>query len=192
MNYTAFTGARFSTRAAIRRSKSEVDARRRPMGRAAVPSGASTGEREALELRDGVKKRYLGKGVRPSGTSTARSPPRWRAGSRQRAIDARITLDGTPNKARLGANAILGVSMAVARAVAAAAGVPLYTHLAASTPAGRAPGAAGADDEHPERRRARGQQRRLPGVHGDARSASRRSRRRCGRARRSSMRCAAS
>ena len=93
-------------------------------GRAAVPSGASTGEREALELRDGDKKRYLGKGVAQGrrATSTARSRRRSPGSDAdQRAIDdAMIALDGTPNKGRLGANALLGVSMALARAAAAA------------------------------------------------------------------------
>ena len=98
-----------------------------------MPSGASTGQREALELRDGDKKRYLGKGVTEGRrrTSTARSPRRWRARTRISArIDTRmIDLDGTPNKGRLGANALLGVSMALARAAAAASGKPLYEHL---------------------------------------------------------------
>ena len=101
-------------------------------GRAAVPSGASTGEREALELRDGDKARWGGKGVRNAvgningeiaSALTGREPD-------QRAVDAlMIELDGTPNKGRLGANAILGVSMALARAAAAAARMPLYAHL---------------------------------------------------------------
>jgi enolase len=100
--------------------------------RAAVPSGASTGEREALELRDGDKGRYQGKGVRVAVghvngeiASALRGMP-----LEQRAIDQRlIELDGTPSKSRLGANALLGVSMAVARAAAAAAGEPLYAHF---------------------------------------------------------------
>jgi enolase len=102
-------------------------------GRAAVPSGASTGQREALELRDGDRTRYLGKGVlnavaHVNGEIAA--AVRGRA-AEQRPIDRRLNeLDGTPNKGRLGANAILGVSMAVARAVASAEGVPLYRHLA--------------------------------------------------------------
>ena len=75
-----------------------------------------------------------------------------------------IELDGTPNKGKLGANAILGVSMAVARAAADAADLPLYAYLGG--PGAGAP--AGADDEHPQRRQARRQQRRLPGVHGHA------------------------
>jgi enolase len=102
-------------------------------GRAAVPSGASTGTREALELRDGDKKRYGGKGVAKAvghvngeiaAALTGRSAD-------QREIDAQmIALDGTPNKGRLGANAMLGVSMALARAAAAAGRIPLYVHLA--------------------------------------------------------------
>jgi enolase len=100
---------------------------------ASVPSGASTGENEAVELRDGDKKRYGGKGVLQACANvnekiapklTGMSP------SRQGEIDRlMIEADGTPNKARLGANAILGVSMAVARAAAAAAGLPLYAYL---------------------------------------------------------------
>jgi enolase len=103
------------------------------MGRAAVPSGASTGVREALELRDGDKKRYAGKGVLRAVGTVNGEIARAIAGkdADQRTIDQQlISLDGTPNKGRLGANAILGVSMALARANAAAAGVPLYTHVA--------------------------------------------------------------
>jgi enolase len=103
-------------------------------GRAAVPSGASTGQREALELRDGDKKRYLGKGVSRAVSHVNGEIAAALAGREadQRAIDAAmIELDGTANKGRLGANAILGVSMALARAAAAAAGVPLYRHVAA-------------------------------------------------------------
>jgi enolase len=103
------------------------------MGRAAVPSGASTGVREALELRDGDKKRYAGKGVLRAVGNVNGEIARAIAGkdADQRIIDQQlISLDGTPNKGRLGANAILGVSMALARANAAAAGVPLYTHVA--------------------------------------------------------------
>jgi enolase len=103
------------------------------VGRAAVPSGASTGVREALELRDGDKKRYLGKGVLKAVANVNGEIAASLKGQAadQRAIDAAmIALDGTPTKERLGANALLGVSMAVARASALAAGVPLYTHLA--------------------------------------------------------------
>jgi enolase len=102
-------------------------------GRAAVPSGASTGQREALELRDGDKSRYLGKGVTKAVTHINGEIARALAGREadQRAIDtAMLQLDGTPNKGRLGANAILGVSMALARAQAAAERVPLYACLA--------------------------------------------------------------
>jgi enolase len=102
-------------------------------GRAAVPSGASTGEREALELRDGDKRRYLGKGVLTAVShinGEIASAIRGRELD-QRALDAQlIALDGTPTKGRVGANAILGVSMAAARAGADAAGIPLYEHLA--------------------------------------------------------------
>jgi enolase len=102
-------------------------------GRAAVPSGASTGVREALELRDGDKKRYLGKGVSKAVANVNGEIAAALAGkgADQRAIDAQmIALDGSPNKGRLGANALLGVSMALARAGALAAGVPLHAHLA--------------------------------------------------------------
>jgi enolase len=102
------------------------------MGRAAVPSGASTGQREALELRDGDKKRYLGKGVSQAVAHINGEIAQKLAGrdADQRAVDTYLNeLDGTPNKARLGANALLGVSMALARATAAASGAPLYAHL---------------------------------------------------------------
>jgi enolase len=112
----------------------EVDVRAgNAFGRAAVPSGASTGEHEALELRDGDAHRYLGKGVQKA---VAHVNGEIAAALRlkpldQRAIDAQlIALDGTPTKSRLGANAMLGVSMAVARATAAATGKPLYQHFA--------------------------------------------------------------
>ncbi len=101
-------------------------------GRAAVPSGASTGEREALELRDGDKSRYLGKGVRTAVGHVNGEIAKALQGHDldQRQIDQRLLeLDGTPTKSRLGANALLGVSMAVARAAAAAAREPLYVYL---------------------------------------------------------------
>ncbi len=104
------------------------------IGRGAVPSGASTGEREALELRDGDKSRYLGKGVTKAvGHVNGEIAAKLRGqAADQRAVDqAMIALDGTPTKGRLGANAILGVSMALARASASADGVPLYQHIAA-------------------------------------------------------------
>ena len=102
-------------------------------GRAGVPSGASTGEREALELRDGDKSRYLGKGVRKAVQNVNGEIAKAIAGREadQRAIDQQmIALDGTLNKGRLGANAILGVSMALARATAHSAKKPLYAQLA--------------------------------------------------------------
>ncbi|HEV8347694.1 MAG TPA: phosphopyruvate hydratase [Vicinamibacterales bacterium] len=101
-------------------------------GRAAVPSGASTGEREALELRDGEKSRYGGKGVRKAVANVNGEIATAIAGRDldQRALDdAMIALDGTPTKSRLGANALLGVSMAAARAEAAAEKGPLYRHI---------------------------------------------------------------
>ena len=104
-------------------------------GRAAVPSGASTGAHEAVELRDGDTTRYGGKGVRIAVehvNGEIATTLRGADASDQRGVDERlINLDGTANKSRLGANAVLGVSLAVARAAAAAADRPLYRHLAA-------------------------------------------------------------
>lgn len=102
-------------------------------GRASVPSGASTGQHEAVELRDGDEGRYLGKGVlRAVGNVNSTIAPAV-AGmdpSDQAAIDGRLNeLDGTPNKGNLGANGILGVSLAVAKSAAAAFGAPLYRHI---------------------------------------------------------------
>ena len=102
-------------------------------GRAAVPSGASTGVHEALELRDGDKSRYLGKGVLKAvenvNTAISDALLGWDA-LEQKAIDASLLdLDGTPNKAKLGANAILGTSLAVAKAAANALGLPLYRYI---------------------------------------------------------------
>jgi enolase len=102
-------------------------------GRAAVPSGASTGEREAIELRDGDMARYGGKGVRQAVGNVNGEIATAIVGREedQRGLDERlVALDGTPAKSRLGANALLGVSMAAARADAAAHGVPLYGHIA--------------------------------------------------------------
>ncbi|KRE03726.1 enolase [Bosea sp. Root670] len=103
------------------------------MGRAAVPSGASTGAHEAVELRDGDKSRYLGKGVLKAveavNVSIAEAIVAMDAED-QTAIDqVMIDLDGTPNKSKLGANAILGVSLAVAKAAAEASGLPLYRYV---------------------------------------------------------------
>ena len=104
------------------------------LGRAAVPSGASTGAHEAVELRDGDQGRYRGKGVlKAVGNVNDEIAAALRGAdpSDQRAIDERlIGLDGTANKSRLGANAVLGASLAVARAAAAASGQPLYRYLA--------------------------------------------------------------
>ncbi|MBN2467002.1 MAG: phosphopyruvate hydratase [Deltaproteobacteria bacterium] len=103
------------------------------MGRAAVPSGASTGTHEALELRDGDEKRYGGKGVLKAvghvNTEIAQAILGMDALDQPFIDMTMIELDGTPNKARLGANAILGVSLAVARAAADAVGLPLYRYL---------------------------------------------------------------
>ena len=103
------------------------------VGRAAVPSGASTGRHEAVELRDGDRDRYLGRGVRNAvGNIRAeiREAVRGCDARDQRELDRIMTeLDGTRAKGRLGANAILAVSLAAARAAAAARGLPLYRHL---------------------------------------------------------------
>jgi enolase len=102
-------------------------------GRGAVPSGASTGEHEAIELRDGDKSKYLGKGVLKAVANVNGEIAKAVAGldaTDQRALDHKmITLDGTPTKSRLGANAILAVSMAAARAAAVATKQPLYKYL---------------------------------------------------------------
>ena len=102
-------------------------------GRAIVPSGASTGEFEAVELRDGDKDRYLGKGVLNAVENVNGEIRGLLVGMEatdQRAVDrAMIAADGTPNKGRLGANAILGASLAVARAAADSANLPLYEYL---------------------------------------------------------------
>ena len=103
------------------------------MGRAAVPSGASTGENEALELRDGDKGRYLGKGVLKAveNVNTIIAPAlKGDCVFNQRAIDYKmLELDGTPTKSKLGANAVLGVSLATAQAAAKALGLPLYRYV---------------------------------------------------------------
>jgi enolase len=103
------------------------------LGRVAIPSGASTGEYEAVELRDGDKKRYLGKGVlKAVANVNTKIAPKIKGmdSMDQRALDAfMIELDGTPNKAKFGANAILGVSLANAKAAAISAQLPLYRYL---------------------------------------------------------------
>ncbi len=103
------------------------------LGRAAVPSGASTGENEAVELRDGDKARYLGKGVLKAvenvNSALADEVVGFEATDQVGVDKMMIALDGTPNKGKLGANAILGVSLAVAKAAAQSLGVPLYRHI---------------------------------------------------------------
>jgi enolase len=103
------------------------------IGRAAVPSGASTGEHEAVELRDGDKSHYMGKGVLQAvaNVETVIAPElEGMDAANQRLIDSTmIALDGTPNKGKLGAHAILAVSMACARAVAQTLEIPLYRYL---------------------------------------------------------------
>jgi len=122
----------------------EVDVRvGTAFGRAAVPSGASTGEHEALELRDGDKSRYLGKGVQKAVAHVNGEIAEALLGKRadQRASDELlIALDGTLTKSRLGANALLGVSMALARATAVADGKPLYQYFADVSGRGASPG----------------------------------------------------
>src|SRR5271167_1676959 len=103
------------------------------VGRAGVPSGASTGAHEAVELRDGDPKRYLGKGVKGAVEAVNGELFDALAGmdaeAQVKIDDTMIALDGTPNKARLGANAILGISLAVAKAAAISAGLPLYRYV---------------------------------------------------------------
>jgi enolase len=107
------------------------------LGRAAVPSGASTGEHEAVELRDGDRSRYMGKGVLTAIVNVNREIEPEIAGmdaGDQAGLDRKlVALDGTPNKERLGANALLGVSLANAHAAAASAGAPLYRYLGGPT-----------------------------------------------------------
>ncbi len=113
--------------------EAEVQLESGAWGRAAVPSGASTGKREAIELRDGDDQRYRGKGVRQAVRNVEETIAPEIEGmdaSEQAALDqALLELDGTPNKSALGANAILAVSLAVARAAADDAGLPLYAYL---------------------------------------------------------------
>jgi enolase len=120
-------------------------------GRAAVPSGASTGIHEAVERRDGDKARYSGKGVLKAVEAVNRDVfdaiGGMDAEDQVKIDEIMIALDGTPNKSKLGANAILGVSLAVAKAAAAAANLPLYRRRHAG------PCSARADDEHHQWRR---------------------------------------
>ena len=111
----------------------EVELESGVIGRAAVPSGASTGEHEAVELRDGDKSRYMGKGVLKAvenvNDKIAEELIEWDALDQVRIDNFLCELDGTPNKSVLGANAILGVSMAIAKAAASYLGLPLYRYL---------------------------------------------------------------
>ena len=156
------------------------------MGRAAVPSGASTGSREAIELRDGDAARYGGKGVLKAveHINTEISEAVLGLDSSEQAFLDRtlIDLDGTDNKSRLGANATLAVSMAVARAAAEESGLPLYRYFGGSG----AMHDAGADDERRQRRRPREQQPRPAGVHDHPGRRAARFARRCATARRCS------
>ena len=114
----------------------EVTLKSGAFGRAAVPSGASTGKREAVELRDGDAKRYHGKGVLGAVHNVEQviaSELTGMEASDQSAVDRKlVALDGTPTKSRLGANAVVGVSLAAARAAANEAGIPLYQYLGGS------------------------------------------------------------
>ena len=138
------------------------------LDRAAVPSGASTGAHEAAEKRDGDKSRYLGKGVLTAvdnvNDEIAGALLGFEAEDQVALDEAMIKLDGTPNKARLGANAILGVSLAVAKAAAEAVGAAALSLRRRRAGAG----SADADDEHRQRRRACRQSDRLPGIHDHA------------------------
>ncbi len=158
------------------------------MGRAAVPSGASTGEKEAIELRDGDKQRYLGKGVLKAvenvNTEIAEAIIGLDAAEQAFIDQTMIDLDGTENKSRLGANAILAVSMAVARAAAEESGLPLYRYLGGSG----ADGDAGADDECHQRRRACHRRRGHAGIHDHPGRRRRVSAKRCAAARKCSTR----
>lgn len=135
--------------------------------RAAVPSGASTGEHEAVELRDGGD-RYGGKGVQKAVQAVLDEIGPAVIGLNaddQRLVDqALVDLDGTPDKSRLGGNAILGVSLAVAKAAADSAELPLFRYVGGAKRAH----SAGTDDEHPQRRRTRRYRCRHSRVHGGA------------------------
>ena len=148
--------------------EADVNLRDGSFGRAAVPSGASTGEHEAVELRDGDKRRYLGKGVLQAvdNVNTVLAPELGgQEASNQAEIDElMIELDGTPNKSKLGANAILAVSMAVCRAAAQSADIPSTAISADCRRAFSRP-----HDERLQRRRSRRQYRGFSGIHDHAR-----------------------
>ena len=138
------------------------------IGRAIVPSGASTGAFEAVELRDGDESRYLGKGVLQAVSNVNDIIADEIIGMNpfdQPALDKLLDeLDGTPNKGKLGANAILGVSLAVARAAAESLGLPIFpVHRRRKRQSSSC-----SDDEYFKRRKACGQQRGYPGIHGYA------------------------
>ena len=159
---------KFLTPGAIPPWKWEVYLESGEMGSAAVPSGASTGEREALELRDGDKSRYLGKGVLKAvdniNSVIAENLVGWEV-TDQAGIDFKlIELDGTETKSNLGANALLGVSLACAKAAAEESGLPLFQYIGGAN-ARELPVS---DDEYSQRRFPCGQQRRHPGVHDHA------------------------
>lgn len=148
MNRAAFGFRHFSKIQSIK-AREIIDSRGNPtveaevvtekgIYRAAVPSGASTGIYEALEMRDNDSKRFLGKGVLKAVENINSTISKALLGmnpEEQKEIDDKmvLTLDGTPNKAKLGANAILAVSLAVARAGAGSKGIPLYAHLSEIT-----------------------------------------------------------
>ncbi len=138
------------------------------MGRAAVPSGASTGTREAVELRDGDKRRFGGKGVLKAVEAVNRdlfdAVSGLEAEDQLKIDETMIALDGTNNKSRLGANAILGVSLAVAKAAAEASGLTLYRYVGGAM----ARVLADADDEYRQWRGARRQSDRFSGIHDPA------------------------
>ncbi|MCI1756142.1 MAG: hypothetical protein LKM31_10315 [Sphingobium sp.] len=156
-------------------------------GRAAVPSGASTGAHEAVEKRDGDKSAIWARACwRPSRRSTARLPKPLVGMDAEDQVEidrAMIEIDGTDNKGVLGANAILGVSLAVAKAAADARGLPLYRYVG-----GVGACAAGADDEHHQRRRTCRQPDRHPGIHDHAGRRGKHRAKRCAWARKSSTR----
>ena len=169
------------------------------VGRAAVPSGASTGVREALELRDGDKKRYLGKGVTKAvanvnGEIAAGADGQDAGSARDRRADdrARRHAEQGPARRQRAARRVDGAGARPARRRRACRSTCTSRGSTRRQADATPDAAARADDEHPERRRPRRQQRRLPGVHGHAARRRRRSAKRCARARRSSTRCAAS
>lgn len=135
------------------------------IGKAAVPSGASTGEHEAVELRDADPKRYSGKGVLKAVANVNGPLSKLLVGKdifNQSAIDeSMLQADGTPNKSQFGANALLGISLAIAKAAACSKKQPLYLYLGE-----RSDASTRSDDEHPQRGRPCRQPARFPGIYG--------------------------